>query len=86
MNIDQPHKELVLKRENENKSPWAIIIIIIVVVLFGLFWFLQRSKEGRIPVIILPIPPQNELILKDNANNLEASIGSINIPNYSDSL
>lgn len=68
----------------EQKSPWAIIIIIIVSLLAFIFW--TKQKPDTSDVFVVPAPNQKEQSSNANLNidNLEASIGSIEIPEYSE--
>lgn len=81
--IEQIPKEFRTNK-SQYKSPWAIIIIIVVFILFGLFWFFENENESSPIVSSMPQPQQMQP--RDITSDLEASVGSIEIPNYSDSL
>jgi hypothetical protein len=85
MELEQIPKEF-RPSMNKRKSSWAIVLIVIIVVLFGLFWFFEKKKEGVVPITVIPTTPHREQPVEESTNNLEASVGSIEIPNYSDSL
>ncbi|MBP6857940.1 MAG: hypothetical protein KBC11_01975 [Candidatus Pacebacteria bacterium] len=68
----------------QNKSPWAIVLIFVVVILFGIFWLIEEKKEvSYVPSFAQNPSPKKSTL--DIASDLEASVGSIEIPNYSDS-
>ncbi|MCC7436406.1 hypothetical protein IT402_00830 [Candidatus Nomurabacteria bacterium] len=78
--MDQMSKDINYK-DPQRKSPWAIILIFIVVVLFGVFWLIEKQKES-----VVPSPVSIEQKPKTNfekASDLEAAVGSIEIPSYS---
>jgi amino acid transporter len=65
--------------QEQNKSPWAIVIILLVIILCGLFWFSQKPEE------ITPVPITKPSF-SDSAHALEASVEGIIIPDYSDEI
>ena len=88
MELEQIPKEL-RPNKHEHKSPWAFVIVIIILIIFGLFWFLQNRNSKIIPVTTAQIEnPSNQRVTaqKDATSDLEASVGSIDIPDYSGSL
>ncbi len=85
MSLEQIPKEL-RPNKYEHKSPWAIIIIFIVTTLFGIFYFVEIKDQAETPVPIVSQqnPPKQET--SSLTNDLEASVGSIDIPSYSEEL
>ncbi len=76
--------------KHERKSPWAIIIVIIAIILCGAFFLQQKSQTAPIsePIVSQPAPvktseKENPPV---NVDNLEASVGNIVIPDYTDIL
>ncbi len=69
---------------NEHRSPWALVIIVVVVILFGLFWITQQSRlsENHATPQSAPLPQKPASSL-DTPADLEAAIGAIDIPDYS---
>lgn len=67
----------------ERKSPWALIIIFLVTVLFGIFYFTQIQNQSLTvaPIVVEPRPSAENI-----TDDLEASVGLIDIPSYSDDL
>ncbi len=66
---------------HEQKSPWAIVVIIIVFILFGIFWLSQRPKSVSIKET--PVTENKPNLIQSTAE-LEASVGNITIPEYSE--
>lgn len=86
--LEQIPKEFRPNR-HEHKSPWAVTLIVIALIFFGLFWYFEKKKEVMpIPVVSTGPSPQNSAPLEpqDITSDLEASVGSIDIPDYSSSL
>lgn len=86
--LEQIPKEFRPNR-HEHKSPWAIILITLTIIIFGIFWYFEKKKEViPTPVVSTRPSPQNSAPLesRDITSDLEASVGSIDIPDYSSSL
>lgn len=76
--------------KHERKSPWAIIIIIVTIILCGVFFFEQKNNANPIST---PTTTETSTIKTSdkespdiNVENLEAAVGSIVIPDYTDIL
>lgn len=89
MDLEQIPKEFQPKKQGHN-SLWLFVFVVILALLFGLFWFLElNDKNSAIPpetqqeVTQNYEPPAEQL---DITSDLEASIGSIDIPSYSEEL
>ncbi len=89
MSLEQIPKEL-RPNKYEHKSPWAFIIIFIVAILFGIFYFVETKDQVSVvvPVVNEQTPAQDSPISEspELTNDLEASVGSIDIPSYSEEL
>ena len=84
MELEQIPKEFQ-KDKHQHKSPWAFIIIIIVLIIFGIFWITENKKSTTV-ITVVPIETPKKQLPGDTTSDLEASIGSIDIPSYSDQL
>lgn len=79
--------------KHERKSPWAIIIIIVAIIICGIFFFKRKELASPVPTSVAPIIPvttptkttEKELPVT-NFDTLEASVGNIVIPDYTDVL
>ncbi len=82
MSLEQIPKEL-RPNKYEHKSPWALVIIFVVAILFGIFYFVEikDQTEVSIPVVSQESPIKNPPT--SITGDLEASVGSIDIPSYS---
>lgn len=69
--------------KHERKSPWAIIIILIALIGCGVFFYTQKQTEPTTDVGIQTPPPTPPSV---DIDSLEASVGTITIPDYSDIL
>lgn len=87
MDLQQIPKEFRPNR-HEHKSPWAIIVIIIIVILFGAFWIIENKKINASVGTTTATPeiPSHPVQTLNPTNDLEASVGAIDIPSYSDDL
>lgn len=76
--------------KHERKSPWAVVIIIVAIILCGAFFLQQKNKATTTPVSISPQPSSTKTVEKEtpstNVDNLEASVGNIIIPDYTNDL
>ena len=90
MNLEQIPKDILVAK-NGHKSNWAIFLIIIVIIIFGIFWLVEAPVEN-LPAPIEPITqnPTPDVGLSNETQSptfdLEASVGSIDIPSYSEEL
>ncbi len=86
MNLEQIPKD-ILSGKSEHKSHWAIFLILIIVIIFGIFWFVEAPSQD-LPAPIQPAVSQNQQseVPKSPTYDLEASVGAIDIPSYSDEL
>lgn len=57
-------------------SSWAIWIVIIVVILFGAFWYTERSKESN----VTPLPVAKTM---PSVDTLQATVIESEIPDFS---
>lgn len=83
--MDQVPKD-ILCGNCKHKSHWAVFLIILIIILFGLFWLAEAPIKVP-PTQTNPIvqsPETNET--KNPTSDLEASVGAIDIPSYSDEL
>jgi flagellar basal body-associated protein FliL len=88
MDLEQIPKEFQPKKQSHN-SLWLFVFVVILAVLFGLFWFLGRDdKNDNTPAETQEVSQNYEVPAEqlDFTSDLEASVGSIDIPNYSDEL
>lgn len=70
--------------KHERKSPWAIIIILITLIGFGAFFYIKKQAVSTSDVGVYTPPPAAKPSV--DLDSLEASVGTITIPDYSDIL
>jgi hypothetical protein len=85
MELEQIPKDFQ-PNKNEYKSPWAFILIVLIIIIFSIFWFVESKKETTPPPVISTEESPRKESPSELTSDLEASIGSINIPDYSSSL
>ncbi len=71
--------------KHERKSPWAFIIILITLISFGAFFYFKKQLLP-VPEISIYTPPTPQQKPSLDLETLEASVGTITIPDYSDIL
>lgn len=69
--------------KHERKSPWAIIIILIALIGCGVFFYTQKQIEPTTDISVQTPPATPPSV---DIDSLEASVGTITIPDYSDIL
>lgn len=88
MDLEQIPKEFQPKKRLHN-GLWLFVFVVILAVLFGLFWFLGLGdKDADTKLETQEVTQKYEPLVEqlDITSDLEASIGSIDIPSYSDEL
>ncbi len=72
--------------KHEHRSPWALISIFIIVIVFGAF-FIFRKNRIVTTLSVVPTPSSTPTTKTPPAlSELEASVGAITIPDYTESL
>lgn len=76
--------------KHEHKSPWAYIIVLIAILLCGGFFLSQKNvliqKVSTAPAPSPQEQPKKQNVMLVDVEMLEASIGSITIPDYTSVL
>jgi hypothetical protein len=85
MNLEQIPKD-ILTNKNGHKSSWAIFLIIIIIIIFGIFWLVEAPVQSLPAPIQQPQESHQSAIPKSPTSDLEASVGAIDIPSYSEEL
>lgn len=65
-----------------HRKPWALIVTVLVVILFGAFWYYERTHTNTVTPVVIPVAQPSEPSLSD----LQAAAINTSIPDLSDSF
>lgn len=85
MNLEQIPKD-ILTGKGGHKSHWAVFLIILIIIIFGVFWLVEAPAQSLPAPIQQPQDSHQSANPKSPTSDLEASVGAIDIPTYSDEI